>query len=58
MYEITNEKVSNKGKLPNPKINSAFVYCNKALYVIGGNGLDEPCSGKNYTYNLKDKKWK
>lgn len=58
MYEITPEKVSNKGRLPNPKINSAFIYCNKNLYIICGNGLDEPCTIKNYCYSFRDKKWK
>lgn len=58
MYEITPEKVSNRGRLPEPKRNSAIVYCNKSIYVIGGNGEKEKCSAKNLKYSLKDKKWK
>lgn len=58
MYEITAEKVSNKGRLPNAKLNVGFIYCNKNLYVIGGNGTNESCSIKNYCYSFRDKKWK
>ena len=57
MYEILEEKVSNKGRRPDPKRNSSFIYANNALYVIGGNNDNEPCSQKNYKYSLKDKKW-
>ena len=37
MYEILEEKVSNKGRRPNAKRNCGFIYANNALYVIGGN---------------------
>ena len=58
MYEITGEKVSKRGRLISPKLNCSFIYCNKHLYVMGGNGLNEPCSLKNYCYSFRDKKWK
>lgn len=58
MYEITPEKVSNKGRMPNAKLNCSFIYCNKKLYVMGGHDVNEPCSTKNYCYSLRDKKWK
>lgn len=57
LYEITPEKVSNRGRLPEPKKNSAFVYCNKSLYIIGGSGDKEKCSAKNFKFNLRDKRW-
>lgn len=37
MYEITPEKVSNRGRLPEPKRNSSFIFCNKSMYIMGGN---------------------
>lgn len=58
MYEITEEKVSNKGRRPEPKYDSGFLYANKALYVIGGNNATESCSKKNYKFSLREKKWK
>lgn len=57
MYEILEEKVSNKGRRPDPKRNCGFIYANNSLYVIAGNNDNEPCSQKNYRYSLKDKKW-
>lgn len=57
MYEILEEKVSNRGRRPTPRYDSGFIYANRALYVIGGNTLTENVSNKNYKYSLKDKKW-
>lgn len=37
MYEILEEKVSNRGRRPDAKRNSGFLWVNNALYVIGGN---------------------
>lgn len=58
LYEISAEKVSNRGRVPDPKRNSSIIYCNKALYVVGGNGDGEKCSARNFKFTLKDKKWK
>lgn len=57
MYQITSEKASNRGRIPEPKKNSGFTYCNKCIYVIGGNGQKEKCSTKNFKYSLREKKW-
>lgn len=57
IYEITTEKASNRGRVPEPKRNAAIVYCNKAIYIIGGNNDHEKCSNRNFKYSLRDKKW-
>ena len=53
LYEITSEKASNRGRIPEPRKNSGFTYCNKCIYVIGGNGEKEKCSAKNFKYSLR-----
>lgn len=37
-YEITESKASNRGPIPAPKRDSALIYLNNSIYVIGGQG--------------------
>ena len=57
LYEITESKASNRGPIPAPKRDSAMLYLNGSIYLIGGQGEGEKCSKKNYKYSIKDKKW-
>lgn len=36
---------------------SAFIYCNKFLYVLGGFNDKEKCSTRGFKYSIRDKKW-
>lgn len=56
-YEISESKASNRGPLPVPRKDSALIYLNNYIYMIGGQGEGEKCSRKNYRYSLKEKKW-